>query len=216
VTIKVTGHQWWWEITYPNSEADLTVTTANEIHVPVGEPIVVLTDSADVIHSFWAPSISGKRDLLPGIPTAFSFEVNKPGIYHGQCAEFCGLQHAHMGFAVIAESPQEFSEWVQQQLKPAAEPANPEEARGREVFLTHACIMCHSIRGTGAASHYGPDLTHIASRQMIAAETLPNAAGALAGWILNPQQVKPGNHMASNILAPDDLQAVIAYLQSLQ
>ena len=216
VTIRVRGHQWWWEITYPNSEPYLTVTTANEIHVPTGRPIVVLTDSADVIHSLWAPSIAGKRDLLPGIPTSFSFQVDKPGIYHGQCAEFCGLQHAHMGFAIIAESPEQFSAWYEQQLKPAAEPTNAEATRGRDVFLTHACVMCHTIRGTTAGSHYGPDLTHIASREMIAAETLPNVPGALAGWILDPQQVKPGNHMAPNILAPDDLQAVIAYLQSLQ
>ncbi|HEY6442838.1 MAG TPA: cytochrome c oxidase subunit II [Candidatus Acidoferrales bacterium] len=215
VTIQVRGHQWWWEITYPNSEPYLTVTTANEIHVPVGRPIVVLTDSGDVIHSLWAPNIAGKRDLLPGIPTSFSFQVDKPGIYHGQCAEFCGLQHAQMGFAIIAESLDQFSAWYRQQLKPAAEPANEAEARGRDVFLTHACVMCHTIRGTTAGSRYGPDLTHIASRDMIAAETLPNVPGALAGWILDPQGVKPGNHMAPNILAPDDLQALIAYLQSL-
>jgi len=121
-----------------------------------------------------------------------------------------------MGFAIIAESPEQFSAWYEQQLKPAAEPTNAEATRGRDVFLTHACVMCHTIRGTTAGSHYGPDLTHIASREMIAAETLPNVPGALAGWILDPQQVKPGNHMAPNILAPDDLQAVIAYLQSLQ
>jgi cytochrome c oxidase subunit II len=215
VTIQITGHQWWWEVTYPNPQADQTVTTANEIHVPVGTPIVVLTKSSDVIHSFWAPSITGKRDLLPGYSSAFWFEIDKPGIYHGQCAEFCGLQHAHMGFSVIAESVDEFQTWEQQQLKPAVEPANPESLRGREVFLTHACLMCHTIRGTDAGSHVGPDLTHVASRNMIAAETLPNTTGALAGWVVDPQRIKPGTQMSPNPLAPDDLQAVVTYLQTL-
>ncbi|MBV9573962.1 MAG: cytochrome c oxidase subunit II [Acidobacteriales bacterium] len=215
VTIQITGHQWWWEVTYPNPQADQTVTTANEIHVPVGTPVVVLTSSKDVIHSFWAPNITGKRDLLPGYSSAFWFEIEKPGIYHGQCAEFCGLQHAHMGFSIVAEPVDEFKAWEQQQLKIAAEPSTSEAVRGREVFLTHACLMCHTIRGTDAGSRLGPDLTHVASRNMIAAETLPNTAGALAGWIVDPQRIKPGTAMSPNPLAPDDLQAVVAYLQSL-
>lgn len=216
VTIQINGHQWWWEVTYPNSQADQTVTTANEIHVPIHTPVVVLTNSSDVIHSFWAPNITGKRDLLPGYSSAFWFEVDQPGIYHGQCAEFCGLQHAHMGFSIIAESVEEFQSWQQQQLKPAPEPSNPAAIRGREVFQSHACVMCHTVRGTDAGSRFGPDLTHVASRKMIAAETLPNTAGTLAGWILDPQRIKPGTEMAPNSLSPDDLQAVIVYLQSLQ
>jgi cytochrome c oxidase subunit II len=216
VTIQITGHQWWWEVSYPNSQADQTITTANEIHVPVGTPIVVLTNSQDVIHSFWAPSITGKRDLLPGYSSAFSFQVDHEGTYRGQCAEFCGLQHAHMGFSIIAEPMDDFQAWQQQQLKPAAEPANADANRGREVFLTHACVMCHTIRGTDAGSRVGPDLTHIASRKMIAAETLPNTAGTLAGWVVDPQRIKPGTKMSPNPLAPDDLQAVVVYLQSLQ
>jgi cytochrome c oxidase subunit 2 len=215
VTIQITGHQWWWEITYPNTQADQTVTTANEIHVPVGTPVVVVTNSKDVIHSFWAPNITGKRDLLPGSSSAFWFQIDKSGTYHGQCAEFCGLQHAHMGFSIVAESIDEFQTWQQKQLKPAAEPSSPEAIRGREVFLTHACLMCHTIRGTDAGSRLGPDLTHVASRNMIAAETLPNTAGALAGWVVDPQRIKPGTQMSPNPLAPDDLQAVVAYLQSL-
>jgi cytochrome c oxidase subunit 2 len=215
VTIQITGHQWWWEVTYPNTQADQTVTTANEIHVPVGTPVVVLTNSKDVIHSFWAPSVTGKRDLLPGYSSAFWFQVDKAGTYHGQCAEFCGLQHAHMGFSIVAESVGEFQAWQQQQLKPAAEPPTPEALHGREVFLTHACLMCHTVRGTDAGSHVGPDLTHVASRKMIAAETLPNTTGALAGWIVDPQRIKPGTQMSPNPLSPDDLQAVVAYLQSL-
>lgn len=215
VTIQITGHQWWWEVIYPNSQADQTVTTANEIHVPVGTPIVVLTNSSDVIHSFWAPSITGKRDLLPGYSSAFWFQIDKPGVYRGQCAEFCGLQHAHMGFSIVAQPVGEFQAWEQQQLKPAAEPANLEALHGREVFLTHSCLMCHTVRGTDAGSRVGPDLTHVASRNMIAAETLPNTTGALAGWIVDPQRIKPGTKMSPNPLSPDDLQAVIAYLQSL-
>jgi cytochrome c oxidase subunit 2 len=216
ITIQITGHQWWWEVSYPNSQADQTVTTANEIHVPVGTPVVVLTNSSDVIHSFWAPSITGKRDLLPGYSSSFSFQVDQAGTYRGQCAEFCGLQHAHMGFSIIAEPVDKFQAWQQQQLKSAVEPSTSDAIRGREVFLTHACLMCHSIRGTDAGSRVGPDLTHIASRNMIAAETLPNTPGALAGWVVDPQRIKPGTRMSPNPLAPDDLQAVIVYLQSLQ
>jgi cytochrome c oxidase subunit 2 len=216
VTIQITGHQWWWEVTYPNPQADQTVTTANEIHVPVGVPIVVLTNSKDVIHSFWAPSVTGKRDLLPGYSSAFWFQIDRTGIYHGQCAEFCGLQHAHMGFSIIAESVNDFQAWQQQQLKPASTPSTAEADRGRDVFLTHACLMCHTVRGTDAGARLGPDLTHVASRNMIAAETLPNTAGALAGWVVDPQRIKPGTQMSPNPLSPDDLQAVIAFLQSLK
>jgi cytochrome c oxidase subunit 2 len=216
VTIQVIGHQWWWEVTYPNTQADQTITTANEIHVPVGTPVVILTNSTDVIHSFWAPNITGKRDLLPGYSSAFWFQVDQPGIYRGQCAEFCGLQHAHMGFSIIAEPLDQFQAWQQQQLKPSPDPTTEQTVRGREVFLTHACLMCHTIRGTDAGSRIGPDLTHIASRRMIAAETLPNTAGALAGWIVDPQRIKPGARMSPNPLGPDDLQALITYLQSLQ
>ena len=216
ITIQVTGHQWWWEVIYPNSQPDQTVTTANEIHVPVGKPVVILTRSADVIHSFWAPNINGKRDLLLGYQTAFWFQADKPGIYHGQCAEFCGWQHAHMGFAIVAEAPDQFTKWQQQQLKPAKDPGDPTTERGRAVFLNHACVLCHTIRSTDAGSRMGPDLTHLASRRMIAAETLPNTRGALAGWILDPQQQKPGNHMAPNPMSPDDMQALLTYLQSLE
>ena len=142
-----------------------------------------LTNSQDVIHSFWAPNITGKRDLLPGYSSAFSFEIDEAGIYHGQCAEFCGLQHAHMGFSIIAESVDKFQAWQQQQLKAAAEPVELPKRFAAGSLSTHACLMCHTIRGTDAGSRFGPDLTHVASRNMIAAETLPNTAGALAGWV---------------------------------
>ncbi|HEX6804169.1 MAG TPA: cytochrome c oxidase subunit II [Terriglobales bacterium] len=216
ITIQITGHQWWWEVQYPSPQADQTITTANEIHIPVGRPVVILTSSADVIHSFWAPSVNGKRDLLPGYSSAFWIQIDKPGVYPGRCAEFCGLQHAHMGFSIIAEDEDTFQQWEAQQLKPAPDPTDAEAQHGKEVFLTHACVMCHTIRGTSAGSRMGPDLTHLASRKMIAAETLPNTTGALAGWIVDPQRIKPGTNMAPNPLAPDDLQALLTYLQTLQ
>jgi cytochrome c oxidase subunit 2 len=216
VTIQITAHQWWWEFTYPSEEPDLQITTANEVHVPTRTHVLLLTRSSDVIHSFWAPSITGKRDLVPGYTTSFSFQVDRPGIYHGQCAEFCGLQHAHMGFAVVAEPLEDFEAWKQNQVAEAKEPNNPETKRGQTVFLTHACVMCHTIRGTTAAANMGPDLTHVGSRMNLAAETIPNNPGFLAGWIVDPQNIKPGNHMAPNALSGQDLQALITYLESLQ
>jgi cytochrome c oxidase subunit 2 len=216
VTIQVKAHQWWWEIVYPNSQADQTVTTANEIHVPTGERVVIVTSSQDVIHSFWAPNITGKRDLVPGYSSAFSFQIDAPGIYHGQCAEFCGLQHAHMGFSIIAETPDQFLAWQQQQITSAKDPTDEGTTRGRQVFLTHSCVMCHTISGTDARSRAGPDLTHLASRHTIAAGTLPNTTGVLAGWILDPQRMKPGTQMPPNALKGDELQDLISYLQSLQ
>ena len=216
LTINVIGHQWWWEVVYPDSEPYLQIRTANEIHVPIHARIAVVTSSADVIHSFWAPNITGKRDLIPGYASSFTFEIDKPGIYRGQCAEFCGLQHAHMGFLVVAESSADFASWKQNQLREAAEPNDATTSHGREVFLSHPCIMCHTVRGTDAASRMGPDLTHLASRREIAAGTLPNVPGALAGWILDPQSVKPGNHMAINVLSGQDLNDLLAYLRSLK
>jgi cytochrome c oxidase subunit II len=215
VSIQVTGHQWWWEVRYMSTQADQIVTTANEIHVPVGMPVVIQTSSVDVIHSFWAPNIQGKRDLIPGYQTAVWLQVEREGTFRGQCAEFCGHQHAHMGFFLIAESPDKFQQWLEQQRKPAPEPADAMARRGRDVFLTHPCVMCHTIRGTDAGAHTGPDLTHVASRKTIAAGTLPNNRGNLAAWVVNSQSVKPGNRMPPNPLSPDDLQALLTYLQSL-
>lgn len=216
VSIQVYGHQWWWEVQYPNDDASLWVTTANEIHVPVGVPIVLQTGSRDVIHSFWAPNIQGKRDLIPGHSSAIWFQVDQEGTYRGQCAEFCGHQHAHMAFYIIAESPEKFQAWLNQQRKPAPDPANETLAHGKDVFEKGTCVMCHTIRGTNAGSHFGPDLTHIGSRTSIAAATLPNTPGAMAGWISDPQAIKPGVRMPPNPLTGPDLQALVAYLQSLK
>ena len=216
VSIQVIGHQWWWEVQYPNSQADLWVTTANEIHLPVGVPVVLQTSSADVIHSFWAPNIQGKRDLIPGYSNAIWLQVDKEGTYRGQCAEFCGHEHAKMAFWVVAESKEKFNAWLEQQRKPAPDPANDVQKHGRDVFVKSTCVMCHTVRGTDAGSRLGPDLTHLASRISIAAGTLPNNAGSLGGWISDPQQIKPGVRMPPNPLPAEDLQALVQWLQSLK
>lgn len=216
LTIQVYGHQWWWEVVYQNSESDKIVTTANEIHVPVGVPVMIDGKSADVIHSFWAPNIQGKRDLIPGYDNNIVLQVDHPGRWRGQCAEFCGEQHAHMSFYMVAESPVRFQEWLQEQAMSAPSPTSPQEQRGQQVFLSHPCVMCHSIRGTTANARMGPDLTHLASRSTIAAGALPNTVGNLGGWILNAQSIKPGARMPPNQMSGADLQDLLAYLETLK
>lgn len=216
ITIEVTGHQWWWEVRYLDSTPSNIFTTANEIHVPVGEPVVLLATSRDVIHSFWAPNIHGKRDLIPGYENAMWFRVDKPGVFRGQCAEFCGYQHAHMAFYIVAEPPSVFHAWRAAQQRSAEPPQTDEQRQGLSVFLANDCVMCHSVRGTDAGGRVGPDLTHVASRGNIAAGTLPFNRGSLAGWILDPQNIKPGNRMPQHQLSGDDLQALLAYLESLK
>jgi cytochrome c oxidase subunit 2 len=216
LTIQVTGWQWWWDITYENAEPSRVVTTANEIHIPVDKPIMLKLAAGDVIHSFWVPELAGKEDLIPGRENYLRIVATKPGIYRGQCAEFCGLQHAHMGLRVIVDTPDKFNAWYDAQLKPANQPATEEARRGRNAFLSRPCVMCHSIRGTTAASRAGPDLTHVASRLYIAAETLPNTRGSLGAWIADPQGVKPGAKMPITDLSADELNAIIAYLEVLR
>ena len=216
VSIQVIGHQWWWEVRYPNPQADLLVTTANEIHVPIGLPVVLQTSSADVIHSFWAPNLQGKRDLIPGYANAIWFQADKEGVYRGQCAEFCGHEHALMAFYVVAESQDKFNAWLEQQRKPAPDPANDVLKHGRDVFTKSTCVMCHTVRGTEAGSHVGPDLTHLASRISIGAGTLPNNPGSLGGWISDPQAIKPGVRMPPNPLPGEDLQALVQWLETLK
>ncbi len=216
VTINVYGHQWWWELNYPNSEAYKTVTSANEIHLPVGVPVMIHSTSRDVIHSFWAPNIHGKRDLLPGYQTDVFIQVDHPGTWRGQCAEFCGLQHAHMAFSIVAQPRAEYEAWLKAQAMSAPDPANAQVAHGQQVFLSHACVMCHTIRGTTAAANTGPDLTHLASRRTIAAGTLPNDRGNLAGWIANPQSIKPGVRMPPNPMPAQDFDDLLTYLETLK
>jgi cytochrome c oxidase subunit II len=216
VSISVTGHQWWWEVEYEDAIPQRRVTTANEIHVPVGRPIVIKVKSADVIHSFWVPNLLGKRDLIPGYTTAVWFQADRPGVFRGQCAEFCGLQHAHMAFDVVAESEPAFLAWLDAQRRPASPPQTADERHGEDVFMAQRCAGCHRISGTDAAGNLGPDLTHLADRSTLAAGTLPNTRGHLAGWISDSQAIKPGNQMPPNLLPPDDLQSLLAYLESLR
>jgi len=216
ITIKVTGKQWWWDVEYEDPVASRRVHTANEIHIPVGRRVRLLVQSGDVIHSFWVPALHGKIDMIPGYSGTTYLRADRPGIYRGQCAEFCGLQHAHMALEVIAEPPEAFERWYQGQLRPAAPPADSVQARGQQVFLSRSCAMCHSIRGTDAGSRVGPELTHLASRRTLAAGTLPNRRGHLAGWVLDPQSVKPGARMPPNQLSAEELHALLAYLESLR
>ena len=216
LTIEITGHQWWWEVQYADTSPHGRFTTANEIHVPVGEPVLFVLSAHDVIHSFWVPNLAGKKDLIPGYTQSVWFQADSAGLYRGQCAEFCGLQHAKMALHVVAEPRDQYQRWVERQREPAATSLDSVASRGREVFLVGTCAMCHSIEGTAAGSHAGPDLTHLASRRTIAAGTLPNTRGALAGWIVDPQRIKPGARMPPNMLKPQDLDALLTYLQSLE
>lgn len=216
VTIAITGHQWWWEIQYEDSIPNRRVMTANELHIPTNRPVVLKVTSRDVIHSFWVPNLQGKRDLIPGYTTALWLQADRPGVFRGQCAEFCGLQHAHMALDVIAESDQEFERWLDAMRQPGRDPREAAARRGRDVFMAARCAGCHTVRGTDAAGQIAPDLTHIATRSTLGAGTLPNTPENLADWIRDPQRVKPGNQMPSNPLTDDDLQALVAYLGALR
>ncbi len=216
VDIQITGHQWWWEVKYLIGGPSGIVTTANEIHVPVGKAVRFQLRSTDVIHSFWAPNFHGKKDLIPGDPTTVWFKADKTGMFRGQCAEYCGHQHAHMRFVIIAESKDHFEQWLNDQRKSSIQPVTQSQKHGQQVFLSSPCVVCHAIQGTNARATLGPDLTHLASRQMIAAGTIPNTRGHLGGWILDPQGIKPGVLMPQNVLSPQDLNDLLDYLQSLK
>lgn len=216
VKIRATGHQWWWEFRYEDPEPSNELITANEIHVPVGRPVDFELESPDVIHSFWIPNLHGKRDMIPGHKTHTIMQADRPGTFWGQCAEFCGYQHAKMRFVVVAEPEPDFQKWLAAQRRPAAEPQSESERQGRDIFMSRSCIMCHTIQGTMAGGMIGPELTHLASRPKLAAGSLPNTRGYLGGWITDPQQIKPGVRMPPNALAPGELQALLDYLQSLK
>lgn len=216
LTIEVVGRLWWWEVHYLDAEGERTLTTANEIHIPVGQPVRVLLKSDNVIHSFWVPRLQGKVDMIPGEVNTLQLHADRPGVYRGQCAEYCGTQHALMAFEVVAEPPQQFRAWFARQRMPAAAPATTDARRGLEVFLNASCVDCHAIRGTEAEATKGPDLTHLASRLTLAAGTVPNRRGHLAGWIADPQRIKPGALMPPTELPAADLRALLAYLESLK
>ena len=212
VELAVVGHQWWWEVRYPAEGFN----TANEIHVPEGREIGIELTSADVIHSFWVPQIGGKTDLVPGRTNRTGFLAATPGVYLGECAEFCGLQHARMRFYLVVESAAEFSTWVQHQREPAGEPTTEAAMRGKELFLSQACVGCHTIRGTVAAGVLGPDLTHVAGRLSLGAGTLENTPENLRRWLRDPQDAKPGNLMPAPGVTPEQLDDLAAYLEGLE
>lgn len=216
LTIEVIGHQWWWEVRYIDPIPGRRFETANEVRIPVGEPVRVQLRSQDVIHSFWVPNLAGKTDLIPGRTNTMWIRADEAGIYRGQCAQFCGLQHANMALMVVAEPPAEYAAWAERQLQPARTPQAPVEQRGAEVFATTGCVLCHAVRGTPARANLGPDLTHVASRLTLAAGILPNTLGHLGGWIGNPQVIKPGNRMPRVPLEAEEFRALLAYLQSLE
>jgi cytochrome c oxidase subunit II len=214
--IRITAHQWWWEIEYLDVIPAHRVITANHLTIPVGRPVLLELGSRDVIHSFWVPSLNGKKDLLPGYTTTLALLASRAGAYTGECAEFCGFQHAHMSIDVSALSPDEFARWLEAQRAEAAEPLDELQRRGREVYLSSSCRACHAIQGTISAARLGPDLTHLASRPRIAAGTLPNDPASLAAWISDPQSIKPGTRMPATQLAAADLSALTAYLGNLR
>ena len=216
LTVNIVGHQWWWEVVYPSTDPSQIVTTANEIHVPVGQPVTLKLTSADVIHSFWVPSLMGKADLIPGRSNDLTFTAEKPGVYNGNCAEFCGMQHAHMGLRVVAQNKADFSAWRAGQLQTAAAPTTASAQTGETVFESTACALCHNISGTPAGGQAGPDLTHLASRSSLATGMLPWGRGQLAAWISDPQGIKPGTQMPDVRLAPKQLDALLDYLMGLK
>jgi cytochrome c oxidase subunit II len=211
LTVLVVGHQWWWEVRYPGTKA----VTANEIHIPVRTPVRLEVRTADVIHSVWVPELNRTIDTIPGRTNAIVLDAKRVGIYRGQCDEFCGLQHAHMAFFVIAQPARAFRAWLANQARPAAAPASARARQGEQVFMTGGCQQCHTIRGTSASGYVGPDLTHLADRQTLAAGTIPNRRGYLAGWITDSQDVKPGNQMPDMNLPGKQLRRLLAYLEGL-
>jgi cytochrome c oxidase subunit 2 len=215
LTVEVIGHQWWWEVRYVGKDVSRIFETANEIHIPTGEPVLFKVTTADVIHSFWIPAIGDKIDLIPNQTNITWLDASRPGIYRGQCAEFCGPQHAHMALLVVAEKPADFQAWWDEQLRPAPAAADPAMAAAETSFVVR-CGPCHSVRGTRAGGHLGPDLSHLMSRHAIAAATLPNTVAYLSGWIADPQSIKPGNLMPTLDLSGPELARIRDFLESLK
>jgi cytochrome c oxidase subunit II len=209
--ISVKGHMWWWEVRYP----DLGIVTANEIHIPVGRRVRLELSSADVVHSLWIPNLNGKMDMMPDHNTYLRLLADRPGEFRGACAEYCGLQHALMAFRVIVLEEEDFLAWAAER-QPKPPPTDPILTRGHKVFFRAACHSCHTISGTKAVGTAGPDLTHIGSRRTLAAGTMMNNRENMADWILNPGRRKPGNRMPPTPLEREDLDALVAYLESLQ
>ena len=214
--IEIVGEMWWWRIHYIDTAGKTLVVTANEVHIPVGRPIEFSLKSADVLHSFWVPQLAGKLDLIPGRVNVLRLKADRPGVFRGQCAEYCGAQHAKMAFHVVAQAEPEFEAWLAAQQLPAVTLPEPGLKRGMSLFIAH-CAACHTVRGTPAAGLSGPDLTHVGSRLALASGTLPNSAGTIAGWIAASQHLKPENKMPSfERFTGEELHALAAYVASLQ
>jgi cytochrome c oxidase subunit II len=213
-TIQVVGHQWWWELRYKTEDPTRTFDTANELHIPVGKPVRLLLNAADVIHSFWVPVLTGKMDTIPGQNNQTWIEAQTAGVYRGQCTEYCGLQHAKMGLLAIAEPQQQFDDWWNNQLQGAKAPELATAQQAENEFVGH-CGICHTVRGTRAGGRVGPDLSHLMTRLTIASGTLPNTIGYLSGWIAEPQHLKPGNYMPDLDLSGPQLTSIRSFLQTL-
>lgn len=216
LSIEVTGNQWWWDVRYNSDDPSKMLRTANELHLPVGIPVRVILHSNDVIHSLWVPSLAGKQDLIPGRDTDVTFTPRKVGIYRGQCAEFCGTEHAKMALVVNVEPYADFIKWWNHQLQDAAAPRTALATAGYQYVTSHQCALCHNISGTPAGGTFGPDLTHFASRRSIGAGAMPMSEGNLYGWVEDPQSIKPGTKMPTIGLEPNELHAVVAYLETLK
>jgi cytochrome c oxidase subunit 2 len=213
MTIEVIGHQWWWEIHYPAAGA----ATANEIHIPTHTRVNVVATTADVIHSLWVPQLSRKIDEVPGRRNRILLYADRPGSYRGECAEFCGMQHANMALYVIAQPMPAFRAWLDDMSAPASRPSGGAALAGERLFTTDQCASCHTIRGTAASyGTVGPDLTHLATRSSLAAATIANTPAELEQWIVNPQSIKPGDRMPDLGLSRADAAQIVAYLDSLK
>jgi len=216
LTIEIIGRQWWWEVRYNDPDPSKIVVDANELHLPAGETVQVKLTSRDVIHSLWIPNVAGKRDLIPGYTSSIYLSPDRPGVYRAQCAEFCGHEHAKMALPVVVHPREQFFAWLEQSRTPAVEPTDTLARRGKRLFLLSNCSKCHAITGVEAFGTVGPNLTHVASRRTIAAGTLPNERANLARWIVDPQKIKPAVRMPPNPLAGSDLEALLAYLETLK
>jgi len=214
--IDLTGYQWWWEAKYDDPTPSNIFTTANELHIPVGRPVMLTLHASDVIHSLWIPNLAGKKDLIPGRTSTLALRADAPGVYRAQCAEFCGWQHANMALLVVAEAPSDFQKWVDGQRTPAPDPSDDKKRHGRDVFERGTCAMCHAIKGTSASATRAPDLTHVASRRTLGAGMIPNTPEHRAAWVSDAPAIKPGTNMPPQPLPPGDFDALLAYLGSLQ
>jgi cytochrome c oxidase subunit 2 len=211
MTVDVIGHQWWWEVRYPGTQA----VTANEIHIPVRTRVDVVATTADVIHSFWVPQLNRKIDMIPGINNRVLLYSSRTGVFRGQCSQFCGLQHANMAMYVVVQPRSQFNAWLSNMAAPARRPASPQARAGENLFMNAQCASCHQIRGTPAQATVGPDLTHMATRATLAAATIPNNPAKLAAWIRDPQAIKPGVRMPDLGLSNGEITELVSFLEGL-